>query len=175
MVSNRCKTIVRDELNRYHLDYSSVGLGFVELKDEISGSQREQLKMALMPAGLLVMEDPRAVHVERIKSLIIEMISSCENDHKVKCSEFLVERTNCNYSYISSVFSETLGINIEQYVISHKIHRVKELLTAGEMNLTQIAYKLNYSSIAHLSNQFKKVTGTTPTAFKLKHQNVGNP
>jgi AraC-like DNA-binding protein len=169
MVSNRCKTIVREELNKHQMNYLSVDLGYVELENDISETQREQLKVSLMMAGLVLMDDQRAVHVERIKNLIIEMVSNCENDHKLKCSDFLVERTNCNYTYLSKIFSETLGINIEQFVISHKIKRVKELLIAGEVNLTQIAFQLNYSSVAHLSSQFKKVTGITPTIFKLRN------
>jgi len=170
MVSNRCKTIVREELNRHNMSVLAVDLGYVDLRDNISNAQREQLKIALLISGLVLMDDQRAILIKRMKAIIIEMVCTRNEHDKTKLSEFLSDQLNHDYTYLSEVFTETCGITIEQFVISQKIERVKELLISGEMNLTTIAYELNYSSVAHLSNQFKKVTGLTPTSFKLLKQ-----
>lgn len=166
MVSIRCKMVVKSELNKLGLNYIFVDLGEVEIKEDITDEQREQLKTALLKSGLELMDDKKAILIEKIKSVIIEMIHYADELPKIKNSEYLSQKINLDYTYLSNLFSEVTGTTIEHFIIAHKIERVKELLMYDELNLTEISYKMNYSSVAHLSKQFKKVTGLTPSFFK---------
>jgi AraC-like DNA-binding protein len=172
MVSIRCKMVVKSELDRLGLHYGIVELGEVDIKGDISEEQRDLLRLALLRSGLELMDDKKAILIEKIKNVIVEMIHYHDEvgPLKVNFSDFLSEKLQHDYTYLATLFSEVTGITIEHYIISHKIERVKELLLYDELNLTEIAYKLNYSSVAHLSNQFKKVTGLTPTYFKQLKQ-----
>ncbi len=171
MVSTRCKMAVKAELNRLGLHFIVVDLGEVEIMENISMDQREQLKIGLHSAGLELMDDKRAVLIERIKNVITEMIHYSDEIPKVNYSDYISAKLDYDYTYLSNIFSEVKGITIQQFIIIHKIERVKELLLYDELNLTQISYKLHYSSVAHLSNQFKKITGLSPSRFKqLKHR-----
>lgn len=158
--------IVQQKLNKLGLHYCTVDLGEVDVKENITSKQREQLRILLLKAGLELMDDKKAVLIERIKNVIVEMVHYSEEVPKVKNSDFISAKLNHDYTYLANLFSEATGITIEQYIIAHKIERVKEFLLYDELNLTEISYKLNYSSVAHLSHQFKKVTGLTPTFYK---------
>ena len=166
MVSLRCKMLVKSELEKLGLHHILVELGEVEIIENISSEQHNVLKIELLKSGLELMDDKRAILIEKIKNVIIELVHYEEDLPKTNFSDFLAEKLHHDYTYMANLFSEVTGITIEHYIISHKIERVKELLIYGELNLTEISYKLNYSSVAHLSNQFKKVTGLTPTFFK---------
>jgi AraC-like DNA-binding protein len=174
MVSIRCKLIVKNELERLGLHHGIVELGEVEIKEGITGTQREKLADALKKTGLELMDDKKAILIERIKNVIVEAIHYSDEALKVNFSDHLSEKLQYDYTYLSNLFSEVESTTIEHFIIKHKIERVKELLVYDELSLTEIAYKLHYSSVAHLSNQFKKVTGLTPTFFKkLKHKRLG--
>ncbi|MCX6234084.1 MAG: AraC family transcriptional regulator [Bacteroidetes bacterium] len=166
MVSIRCKMVVKSELDKLALHYRKVDLGEVDVRENITPEQRDQLKTSLLKSGLELMDDKKAILIEKIKTIIIEMIHYADEPPKTNFSDYLCEKLNYDYTYLANLFSEVTGITIEHYIIAHKIERVKELLIYDELNLTEISYKLNYSSVAHLSNQFKKVTGLTPTFFK---------
>lgn len=166
MVSIRCKMMVKAELDKLGLDYGTVDLGEVEIKGHITDAQRAHLKQALLKIGLELMDDHRAILIEKIRAVIIEMVHYEDEVPRVKNSVYISDKLHHDYTYLANLFSEATGTTIEHYIIAHKIERVKELLLYDELNLTQIAYKLNYSSVAHLSNQFKKVTGLTPTYFR---------
>ncbi|WP_441000143.1 helix-turn-helix domain-containing protein [Fodinibius sp. SL11] len=166
MVSLRCKMLVKEELKKIGIDCVSVSLGMVEIKDDITEEQLKIFSRNLKKSGLELLDDKRNILVEKIKSVIIEMIHYEDEVPKVNDSDYISEKLGYDYTYLSNTFSEVKGITIQQYIIMHKIERVKELLLYDELTLTEIAYKLHYSSIAHLSNQFKKVTGLTPTYFK---------
>jgi AraC-like DNA-binding protein len=182
MVSNRCKIAVKEELKKLGLHFIVVDLGEVEIMENISGEQREQVKTALFNSGLELMDDKRAVLIEKIKNVIIEIVHHTDEMIKINFSDFLSEKLNHDYTYLANLFSEVQGTTIEQFLISHKVERIKELIIYGELNITEIAWKMNYSSVAHLSNQFKKVTGLSPSHFKqLKDkkrspiEDIGNP
>lgn len=167
MVSIRCKMVVKSELKRLGLHFSSVDLGVVEIMENITAEQREDLRKGLRSSGLELMDDQKAVLIEKIKNIIIEMIHYADDETlNINIPNFLAERLNHNCTYLSAIFSEVTGTTIEHYIITHKIERVKELLLYDEFTLTEISYKLNYSSVAHLSSQFKKVTGLTPTFYR---------
>jgi len=166
MVSNRCKMAVKEELRRLGLHFILVDLGEVEVMENVSAEQREQLKMGLHDSGLELMDDKRAVLIEKIKNAIIEMVHHSDEIIKINFSDFLSEKLCHDYTYLANLFSEVQGTTIEQFIISHKVERIKELIIYDELNITEIAWKMNYSSVAHLSNQFKKVTGLTPSHFK---------
>lgn len=175
MVSLRCKMLVKEELAKLGLHYVIVDLGMVELLEKISPEQRQQLKNNLLQSGLELLEDKKAILIERIKNVIIEMIHSDNELPQVNYSVYLSEQLGFDYTYLANVFSEVKGITIQHFIIVHKIEKVKELLLYDELNLTEIAYKLHYSSVAHLSNQFKKVTGLSPSFFKkLKQKRYQN-
>ncbi len=172
MVSLRCKMVVKSELDKLRIEYTSIELGNVELKENLSVIRREQLKNILSVSGLELMDDKKDILVEKIKNVIIEMVHYSEELPLMNFSNYLSSKLQLDYAYLSSVFSKAIGITIESYIILHKIERVKELLIYDELTLKEIACKLNYSSIAHVSNQFKKVTGYTPSFFKaMKQQN----
>ncbi len=166
MVSSRCKASVKETLHQLGLHFIIVDLGEVEVMEELTAEQRVQLNTALLATGLELLDDKRAVLVEKIKVSIIEMVHHSDEVLKVNFSDYLAEKLNHDYTYLSNLFSEIQGSTIEQFVIQHKVERIKELIIYGELSITEIAWKMNYSSVAHLSNQFKKVTGLSPTHFK---------
>jgi len=173
MVSLRCKLIVKSELEKLNIKPSLIELGEVEIADQLSQEEHTQLKNNLLAFGLELMDDKKSILIERIKNIIVEMIHYNEELPAVNFSHFLSEKLNYEYNYLSNLFSEVKGTTIEHYIISHKIERAKELMVYNELTLTEIAYKLHYSSVAHLSNQFKKVTGLTPSFFKkMKHKRL---
>lgn len=182
MVSNRCKMAVKEELKKLGLHFMVVDLGEVDIMETISMNQRDQLKTALLSSGLELMDDKKAMLIEKIKNVIIEMVHHSDEVIKINFSNYLSEKLNHDYTYLANLFSEVQGTTIEQFLISHKVERIKELIIYGELNITEIAWKMNYSSVAHLSNQFKKVTGLSPSHFKqLKDkrrsplEEIGNP
>ncbi len=166
MVSLRCKMMVKEELKKLGLHYVVVDLGTVEILEDITLEQREKLKKNLLKSGLELLDDHRAILIEKIRSVIIELIHYTDEIPNVNYSDYISEKLDYDYTYLANTFSEVKGITIQQFIINHKIERVKELLLYDELNLTEISYKLHYSSVAHLSGQFKKVTGLTPTFYK---------
>ncbi len=170
MVSLRCKMIVKEELKHLGLNYVIVDLGMVEILEDITPLQREQLKTNLLRSGLELLEDKKSILIDKIKNVIIEMIHYADELPKETYSEYISSKLGYDYTYLSNIFSEVKGTTIQQYIIVHKIERVKELLLYNELNLTEISYLLNYSSVAHLSNQFKKITGLSPSFFKKLKQ-----
>jgi AraC-like DNA-binding protein len=166
MVSARCKMAVKEELKKLGLHFVVVDLGEVEIMEDLSIDQRVQLKIGLLNSGLELMDDKRAMLIERINNVITEMIHHSDEAPKINYSDYISQKLDYDYTYLSNLFSEVKGITIQQFIIIHKIERAKELLLYDELNLTEISYKLHYSSVAHLSNQFKKVTGLTPSDYK---------
>ena len=166
MVSLRCKMVVKSELEKLGLHNNTIGLGEAEITEEISPEQMASLRIALEKTGLELMDDKKSILVEKIKTIIIEMVHYTDDQIKINLSDYLSEKLNYNYTYLANLFSEVKGITIEQFCIAHKIERVKELLIYDELNLTEIAWKLHYSSVAHLSNQFKRITGLSPSHFR---------
>lgn len=166
MVCVRCKMVVAAELEKLGLHHSTVDLGEVEIRGGISGEQRDKLKKALLKSGLELMDDKKSVLIQKIKNIIIELVHYSEEPLTIKFSEYLSQKLEHDYTYLANLFSEVQGTTIEKFFIAHKIERVKELLVYNELNLTEIAYQMHYSSVAHLSSQFKKVTGLTPSYFK---------
>jgi AraC-like DNA-binding protein len=167
MVSNRCKLAVKEELSRLGLHFVFVDLGEVEIMEEISGEALLEVGRALRKSGLELMDDKKAILIEKIKNVITEMIHNSDEALKVNYSDYLSEKLSYDYTYLSNLFSEMKGITIQQFIIIHKIAKVKELLMYDELSLTEISYKMHYSSVAHLSNQFKKITGLSPTKYML--------
>jgi AraC-like DNA-binding protein len=169
---------VKSELKQLGLHYSSVDLGEAEIMEDLSPEQRQSLAVALRKTGLELMDDKRSILVERIKTAIIELVHHTDDQIKTNLSDYLGEKLNHNYTYLANLFSEVKGTTIEQFYLSHKIEKVKELLVYDELSLTEIAWKLHYSSVAHLSNQFRKMTGLTPSHFKSlknkRRQALGN-
>ncbi len=175
MVSLRCKLMVKEELKKLGLEYAVVDLGTVEILEDISPDQRTMLKENLLKIGLELLDDRKSILIEKIKQVVIELIHYSDELPKVNYSDHISEKLNLDYTYLANTFSEVKGITIQQFIILHKIERVKELLLYDELNLTEIAYKMHYSSVAHLSNQFKKITGLTPSFYKqLKEKRKGN-
>jgi AraC-like DNA-binding protein len=166
MVSLRCKMVVKEALEKLGLKYVILELGSVEVMKDLTEVEREKLRKILLKSGLELMDDKKAMLIEKIKNVIIEMVHYTDELPKVNYSEYISEKLGLDYTHISKIFSEVKGITIEQFIIAHKIERVKELLLYDELNLTQISYIMNYSSVSHLSKQFKKVTGLTPSFFK---------
>ncbi len=166
MVSLRCKMLVKEELKNLGLNYVNVDLGVVDIMEDITMEQKLQLKENLMKSGLELLDDKRSILIENIKNVIIEMVHYTDELPKVNYSDYISEKLGYDYTYLSNMFSEVNGITIQQFIIIHKIERVKELLIYDELNLTEISYIMHYSSVAHLSSQFKKVTGLTPTFYK---------
>jgi AraC-like DNA-binding protein len=175
MVSHRCKMMVIDELKKVGLQYTVVDLGMVETLQDLTEQQHSLLRENLLKSGLELLDDKKSILIERIKNLIVEMVHYSDQLPNLNYSEYISEKLQYDYTYLSNIFSEVKGTTIQQFIIIHKIERVKELLLYDELNLTEIAYKLQYSSVAHLSNQFKKVTGLSPSFFKkLKKKRIGN-
>jgi AraC-like DNA-binding protein len=165
MVSRRCKMMVQEELKKLGIWYVVVDLGVIEILEDITAGQHAQLKINLHKSGLELMDDKQTILVEKIKIVIIEMIHYSEDVPRLNYSDFISEKLGYDYTYLANVFSVVKGITIQQFIILNKIERVKELILYDELSLTEIAFRLHYSSIAHLSGQFKKVTGLTPTFF----------
>lgn len=157
---------VKDELKKLGLHFIVLELGVVEIMETISLEKRLLLKEGLLISGLELMDDKKAILIEKIKNIIVEMVHHSDEMIKVNFSNFLSEKLNHNYTYLANLFSEVQGTTIEHFIISHKIERIKELIIYGEHNITEIAWKMGYSSVAHLSNQFKKSTGLSPSHFK---------
>jgi AraC-like DNA-binding protein len=166
MESDRCKSFVQNELIKLGIQYKSVELGAVKLKEDISPEQLQLMDIALRNAGLELMHDKKTQLVEKIKSAIHQLIYFSDELQKPSISGFISKKVNCDYSYLSKLFAAMKGITIEKYIISEKIERVKKLLVYQNLSLADIAFKLQYSSVAHLSAQFKKITGLTPSIFK---------
>ena len=166
MVCIRCKMVVKAELEKLGLHYIVVELGEAEIMESISEEQHDQFKEALLKSGLELLDSKKSVLIQKIKNVIIELIHYSEEPLAINFSDHLSQKLNHNYTYLANLFSEVQGTTIEQFIIAHKIERVKELLVYNELNLTEIAYLMHYSSVAHLSAQFKKVTGLTPSHFK---------
>jgi AraC-like DNA-binding protein len=158
--------VVMTELEKLGLHYKNVELGEVEMLEEISPQKLEQFKSGLLKSGLVLMDDKKSVLIQRIKNTVIETVHYAEEPLLVNFSVYLSEKLGHNYTYLANLFSEVQGITIEKFHIIHKIERVKELLVYNELNLTAIAELMHYSSVAHLSAQFKKITGLTPSHFK---------
>lgn len=175
MVSIRCKMIVKAELKKLELHYVHVELGVIDVLEDITNEQRAKLKIALQKSGLELMEDKKSMLIEKIKNTIVEMIHYTEEIPKINFSNYLSDKLQYDYTYLANLFSETEGTTIEHFIILHKIERVKELIIYDELNLTEIAWKLHYSSVGALSNQFKKVTGLTPSFFKSLKNKKRNP
>ncbi|TXE07963.1 helix-turn-helix transcriptional regulator [Gelidibacter salicanalis] len=175
MVSLRCKMVVQQELEKIGLHCIKVELGTIEIKEKISDSRKQELGKNLKKYGLELLDDNRNILIEKIKAVIIEMIHYSKDQPKVNYSDYISEKLGYDYTYLANTFSEVKGITIQHYIIHHKIERVKELLLYEDLNLTEISYQLHYSSVAHLSNQFKKVTGLAPSYFKsLKNKKLRN-
>ncbi len=173
MVSIRCKMVVKAELDKLGLLYGTVDLGEVEIKEEITPEQYNQLKTALLKSGLELMYDKNALLIEKIKGVVVEMIHYADELPAMKNSEYISQKLQQNYNALANQFSEATGTTIEHFIIIHKIEKAKELLLYSDLTLTEISWKLNYSSVSHLSNQFKKITGLTPSFFKqLRHKRL---
>lgn len=174
MLSLRCKMIVKEEMDKLNIPYSSIELGEIEIKGDITDEQKIQLKKTLLESGLELMDDKKSILIEKIKKAVIHMVRYASESPKVNFSDYLSERLQYDYTYLANLFSMVTGMTIECYMIAYKVELVKEMLIYDELTLTQITYKLNYSSTAHLSSQFKKTTGLTPTSFRelrLKREN----
>lgn len=171
MVSVRCKMAVQDKLDKLGLHYGQVDLGEVEFKEDITPQQHTQLQHELQQLGVELLDHHKGCLIAKIQTVILKMVHQADTLPKTKNSDYISQQLNRDYTYLASLFSEATGVTIERSIIRHKIERVKELLLYDELNLTEIADKLNYSSISHLSGQFKRETGLTPSFFKqLKHK-----
>lgn len=171
MVCDRCKLAVRAELERLGLHYNFIDYGEAEIRENLSPEKKELLNSALKKSGLELMDDKKSMLIEKIKLLIVDIVHYSDEPLRKNLSDYLSEKLNYDYTYLANLFSEVQGTTIEKFFIQHKIEKVKELLVYDELNLKEIAFKLHYSSVAHLSSQFKKQTGYTPSHFKqLKHK-----
>lgn len=175
MVSLRCKIVVETILKKLDLPYNELDLGMVEFREVISPSQRKALKQNLYKFGLELLDDKTSLLIEKIKTVIFEMMYYQDQVPKVDYSDYISEKLGNDYTYLSGVFSEVHGISIQRFIILHKIERAKELLLYDKLNLAEIAGRLHYSSAGHLSTQFKKVTGLSPSFFKqVQHKRKSN-
>ena len=167
--------MVKEELKKLGLHFVVVDLGVVEILEDITPQQKEELKINLLRSGLELLDDKKSILIEKIKNVIVEMIHYSDEVPKVNYSDYLSEKLEYDYTYLSNIFMEVKGTTIQQFIITHKIEKVKELILYDELNLTEIALKLHYSSVAHLSNQFKKITGLSPSVYKqLKSKRKSN-
>src|SRR5689334_7203071 len=170
MVSLRCKMIVKEALEKLGLHETALDLGLVEILEEISPEQRQLLKETLGRSGLELLDDKKSILIDKIKTVIIELIHYSEELPTINYSDYISEKLDYDYTYLSNIFSEVKGVTIQNFIIMHKIEKVKELLLYDEMNLSEISYNLHYSSGSHLSNQFKKITGLSPSFFRKLRQ-----
>ncbi|MBS2212184.1 helix-turn-helix transcriptional regulator [Carboxylicivirga mesophila] len=166
MVCIRCQMVVKSELDKLGLEYTDVKIGEACIIGPVSDETLKKLDAALRKAGLQLMSNKKSILVEKITNAIIELVHYTEEQIKVNLSDYLSEKLCYDYTYLANLFSEVKGITIEKFYLKHKIEKVKELIVYDELNLSEIAYKMHYSSVAHLSNQFKKMTGLTPSHFK---------
>ncbi len=166
MVSLRCKMLVKEELKKLGIPYLAIDLGMVETQKDVPKNQYEALREALHKSGLELLDNKKQILIDKIKNIVIEMIHYADELPEVKYSVHISQKMNLDYTYVSNMFSEVKGVTLQQFIIIHKIERVKELIVYDELTLTEIASKLQYSSVAHLSKQFKKITGLTPSFFK---------
>lgn len=166
MVCIRCQMVVKAELEKFGLHYRSVNIGEADILEELNQEQLELLDKSLKKSGLQLIDNKKSILVEKIKSVIIELVHYSEEQLKVNLSDFLSEKLNHDYTYLANLFSEVKGTTIEKFYLNHRIEKVKELIVYDQLNLTEIAFKMHYSSAAHLSNQFKKITGLSPSHFK---------
>ena len=162
--------MVKAELEKLGLHYVIVDLGMVDLLEDITPQQRDQLKINLLKSGLELLDDKKTILIEKIKNLIIEMIHYADILPDINFSDYISQQLHYDYTYLSNIFSEVKGITIQHFIIINKIEKAKELLLYDELNLTEISFKLHYSSVAHLSNQFKKITGLSPSFYKQLKQ-----
>lgn len=170
MVSHRCKIVVKEILRKSGLHSILIDLGEIEIIEELSAQQKEDLKIRLSASGLELMDNKKAILAEKIVNVIIDMIHHSEEVPRVNYSDYLSEKLNYDYTYLSNIFSEVKGMSIQQFIIKNKIERAKELLFYKELNLTEISHIMNYSSVAYLSNQFKKITGYSPSTYKKQKE-----
>ena len=168
MATSRCTTFVKDELNKLGLFDITVELGAVELRENISTEKLQLLNTSLKNAGLEIIEDKIVHLIKEIKAAVYDLVNHFDDLPKPNYSEYISQKVNFNYTYLSSTFSKDQGISIEKYIIAQRIERVKELLVYSDLGLTDISFTLNFSSVAHLSNQFKKLTGLTPSYYREK-------
>ena len=175
MVCNRCIMVVQNELEKLGLDFTDIKLGEVTLTRELHLDERNSLEEVLVPLGFEVIDDKKGRIIEKIKNSIIDLVHRQDNDAKNNLSDILSEKLKHDYNYLSNLFSEVEGTTIEKYFIAQKIEKIKELLVYDELSLSEIAIRLNYSSVAYLSNQFKKVTGLTPSHFKQIREEKRKP
>jgi len=174
MVCVRCKMVVKQELEKLGLHSVLVNLGEVEILEDMAPRQQKEFKEALLQSGLELMDDKKSILIEKIKKVIVKLIHYTDGPVKVNFSDYLSKELKYDYTYLANLFSHVEGTTIEHYLIMHKIERVKELLVYDELSLKEISYQLHYSSVAHLSNQFKKITGLTTSHFKkLKEHRRG--
>lgn len=166
MVCNRCIIVMKNELEKLGLSAISIKLGEVIFEKNITVEEKEKLDDTLLELGFQIIDDKKSRIIEKIKNTIIELVHHQENEAKTNLSDILSTKLHHDYNYLSNLFSEIEGTTIEKYFIAQKIERVKELLVYDELSLSEIAFQLNYSSVAYLSNQFKKITGLTPSHFK---------
>lgn len=162
-----CKFLVKKELERLEIVFWRIEIGVVELPEDVTVKQREQLKLNLLPFGLKLHEAKKGILIEKIKSTILEMIQYSDGHPVMSNSIYLSVKLSYDYTYLANIFSEVNGISIQQYIILSKIEKVKELLLSTDISLSEISYRLHYSSVAHLSGQFKKITGLSPSSYKL--------
>lgn len=166
MVCNRCKMVVKAELEKIGIVPLSVDLGEVVVEKDISDDQKKLIDIKLQEFGFALIDDRKSRVIEKIKTIIIELVHQQNSKLSTNLSDYLSSELNHDYTYLTNLFSEVEGTTIEKYYIAQKIEKVKELLVYNELSLSEIAYMLHYSSVSHLSNQFKKVTGLTPSHFK---------
>jgi len=175
MVCDRCIMVVNEQLLKLSIEPVSVTLGEVVLKQELSGQQKQELGARLQSLGFALIDDKKNRLIEQIKTLIVALVHHQNQELKTNLSDYLSTRLNLDYNYLSTLYSDIEGSTIEKYYIAQKIEKVKELLEYDELSLSQIAHQLNYSSVAYLSNQFKKVTGLTPSQFKNNREHQRKP
>ena len=174
MVCIRCQMVVKAELEKLGIPFADVKIGEVDTLEDIPSDKLDQLDKALRKSGLMLMDDKKSILVEKIKGAVIELVHYTEEQIKTNLSDYMSQKLDYDYTYLANLFSEVKGITIEKFYLTHKIEKVKELIVYDELNLSEIAYKLHYSSVSHLSNQFKKITGLTPSHFKkLKNKRRG--
>lgn len=166
MVSLRCKMIVKAELTKLAIPFTTIELGVADINQQLTPDIHDRLKENLHLSGLELLDNKRSILIDQVKNVIIEMVHYSEELPKVNYSDYIAEKLGYDYNYLSNIFSEVKGTTIRQFIIYHKIEKVKELLLYDELNLSEISYKLRYSSVSHLSNQFKKVTGLSPSFYK---------
>jgi AraC-like DNA-binding protein len=174
MVCIRCKMVVKSELEKLGLKYTTIGLGEIDLCEEMSNVQHDEFKENLFRFGLELLDNKKTMLIQNIRNVIIDLVHYLEEPLTINLSEYLSKKLNHDYTYLANLFSEVSGTTIEKFFIFHKIERVKELLVYDELNLTEIAYKMHYSSVSHLSFQFKKVSGLTPSHFKNQKEKRRN-